>query len=997
MVKANDQTKRKVVDYADNSFVAFVHYGGKFIKNKGRLKFTGKQKKCYRGLSKEKWSMFAICALADDIGLKCCLDVYWKSEVGPFTMKNVHQLRNDSNVFNILESIPANENVHIYLADKADKEELSEELFEDCSEAEEVGEGVSDAVEKDTNVEEPATVDEDANVEESRKDAKEHDTTCNVEEAYETIVEDVNVEEPELVEDTNVEEPETVVEDVNIEESEKDANEHDAHDAAAENILEVEDVVEEDACSNEVGGGNTIAGDAEPAMVEEGESEMNEEEEDVDSGFFYSDSDVGEDEVAQADVSHTVVQNLEGLYGDWGTHANENENDNETDGKGEGSDSFHSVHGSDSDGHTCPEFNTDCDLENPKFKVVLVFPNKAILKEAINQYGRKIGISRFLTLMTNEDFEQFIKTFKDVHTCAKVMKNPNITCKFIAKTYLHKFLADRNYAPSSLKADAEADYVAILNSTKCLRARKLAIEMIDGSYKDQFKNLYDYLGELRETSPGTTNICQLDNRLFERVYICPQACKNDYKAGCRPIISLDGCFLKGPYIGWLLAAVGIDANDGIYPIAYAVVESEKFSAWYWFLSLLKDYLEILNSNQICFMSDRQKGLKEALDELFPDSEQRNCVRHIYTNFKTKETNRGKTLKDVLWKAARSTYVTQFTTTMNEMKAISKDAHDWFVDKAPSMWSKSHFSTRSKCDMLLNNLSECFNMVILEARDKPILTMLEIIRTKMMRRIVQKREEAEKYTGILYPRIQKKLDNQIQNSVTLLKLEMFVHCVSRCRPIYAGNFQYQVECGQGEQHVVNIQKYTCTCRRWDLTGIPCNHAISVINCNNMNVVSFVDPCYKDTQLSIYGHYICPIRGVNQWTKVEGMEPILPPVLRRPVGRPNKKRRLERDEVPTSRKLSKRGSKMTCTKCGKTGHNIRTCKGEIGGNKYLKKSAAFKAEVANKRQSKINPPTTSKPTFCRGQSQPPSVMNVRWMMTTQESYVSNPPAQASNAHD
>ncbi|KAL4302105.1 hypothetical protein GQ457_10G017080 [Hibiscus cannabinus] len=485
-----------------------------------------------------------------------------------------------------------------------------------------------------------------------------------------------------------------------------------------------------------------------------------------------------------------------------------------------------------------------------------------------------------------------------------------------------------------------------------------------------------------------------------------------------PIISLDGCFLKGPYIGWLLAAVGIDANDGIYPIAYAIVESDNFSAWYWFLSLLKDDLEILNSNQICFMSDRQKGLKEALDELFPDSEQRNCVRHIYTNFKTKETNRGKTLKDVLWEATRSTYVAQFTTAMNEMKAISKDAHEWFADKAPSMWSKSHFSTRSKCDMLLNILSECFNKVILEARDKPILTMLEIIRTKMMRRIVQMREEAEKYTEILCPRIQKKLDNQIQNSV-------------RCRPIYAGNFQYQVECGQGEQHVVNIQNYTCTCRRWDLTGIPCNHAISIINCNNMNVVSSVDPCYKkDTQLSIYGHYISPIRGVNQWTKVEGMEPILPPVLRRPVGIPNKKRRLERDEVPTTGKVSKRGSKMTCTKCGKTGHNIRTCKGKIGGNKYLKKSGSSRQRQGprhplmqklpirgNQKSIHQQPPSqhsagVSQPPpnqhsigqgqpppnqHSTGQSQPPSVMNVRWMMSTQESSVSNPPTQASNAHD
>ncbi|KAH1114729.1 hypothetical protein J1N35_008107 [Gossypium stocksii] len=35
--------------------------------------------------------------------------------------------------------------------------------------------------------------------------------------------------------------------------------------------------------------------------------------------------------------------------------------------------------------------------------------------------------------------------------------------------------------------------------------------------------------------------------------------------GCKPITSLDGCFLKGYYGGHLLSAVGIDANDCIYP------------------------------------------------------------------------------------------------------------------------------------------------------------------------------------------------------------------------------------------------------------------------------------------------------------------------------------------------------------------------------------------------------------------------------------------------
>ncbi|KAK8700239.1 hypothetical protein V6N13_018640 [Hibiscus sabdariffa] len=190
-------------------------------------------------------------------------------------------LRNDSDVFNILESIPTNQNVHIYLADKADRGEL----FEDSSEAEDVEE-------------------------ESREDAKEHNATCNVKEANETIVEDANVEEPKTVEDTNVEEPEIVVEDVNMklllnmQMNMMKIIQYMMHMIQHQKNIVEEDAVEEDAYSNEVGGGNTIAGDVEPEMIEEKESEMNEEEED----------DLGKDEVAHEDVSHRVVQNLEGLY-----------------------------------------------------------------------------------------------------------------------------------------------------------------------------------------------------------------------------------------------------------------------------------------------------------------------------------------------------------------------------------------------------------------------------------------------------------------------------------------------------------------------------------------------------------------------------------------------------------------------------------------------------------------------------------------------------------
>ncbi|KAK8559020.1 hypothetical protein V6N12_042308 [Hibiscus sabdariffa] len=41
-------------------------------------------------------------------------------------------------------------------------------------------------------------------------------------------------------------------------------------------------------------------------------------------------------------------------------------------------------------------------------------------------------------------------------------------------------------------------------------------------------------------------------------------------------------------------------------------------------------------------------------------------------------------------------------------------------------------------------------------------------------------------------------------------------------------------------------------------------------------------------------IKPIKGLFQWDPVTDMEPILPPIIRRPLGRPVKKRKLEPDE-------------------------------------------------------------------------------------------------------
>jgi hypothetical protein len=83
-------------------------------------------------------------------------------------------------------------------------------------------------------------------------------------------------------------------------------------------------------------------------------------------------------------------------------------------------------------------------------------------------------------------------------------------------------------------------------------------------------------------------------------------CNEGFRKACRPMIDVDGCFLKGRYGGQLLAAVGRDPNDNIYPIAIAVVEAETKDSWSWFLETLVGDLGPTDSTGWTFISDRKK-------------------------------------------------------------------------------------------------------------------------------------------------------------------------------------------------------------------------------------------------------------------------------------------------------------------------------------------------------------------------------------------------------
>ena len=56
--------------------------------------------------------------------------------------------------------------------------------------------------------------------------------------------------------------------------------------------------------------------------------------------------------------------------------------------------------------------------------------------------------------------------------------------------------------------------------------------------------------------------------------MCFKASIDDFKLGCRSFMGLDGCHLRSKYLGCLLSVTALDGNNGLFSIAFAIVEGE---------------------------------------------------------------------------------------------------------------------------------------------------------------------------------------------------------------------------------------------------------------------------------------------------------------------------------------------------------------------------------------------------------------------------------------
>ena len=243
------------------------------------------------------------------------------------------------------------------------------------------------------------------------------------------------------------------------------------------------------------------------------------------------------------------------------------------------------------------------------------------------------------------------------------------------------------------------------------------------------------------------------------------------------------------------------------------------------------------------------------------------------------------------------------------------------------------------------MCEVFNSKLEGGRDKPIITTLEYIREYMMKRLCNVQQIIDKCEGPLTPHATNLLEKIKRDASQYI-----------CQ--FNGAGKYQVAGPWMDQCVVNFNEKTCTCRRWEIIGIPCKHAVAAMwdmELNGQKVGSpeqLVHPTYwLQTWKEMYKVKIDPINGRGMWPISQCPTTLLPPKHHKQVGRPKKKRRKTKDELAArssnnGKKLTKKWMTVTCSKCKNRGHNARSCKGQ-GGESHSSKGAGKRKHENRKK--------------------------------------------------
>ncbi|XP_038972040.1 uncharacterized protein LOC120104627 [Phoenix dactylifera] len=504
-----------------------------------------------------------------------------------------------------------------------------------------------------------------------------------------------------------------------------------------------------------------------------------------------------------------------------------------------------------------------------------------------------------------------IKKMHCNHTCGgglQVRSHPKASKRWVSKIVKDQLQDMPLYKPSDIVKDIRRQYGVELPYHQAWHGKEVAMMDLYGNSRLSYERIRWYCDAIRQTNPGSIAEYETIDGRFRRLFICFHASLMGFIKGCRPLIFMDGTFIKHKDGGVLLGATSKDGNDDMFPIAYGVVDIECDENWEWFCRFLKEAIHSCteySGQQFTFMTDRHQGIIKSVPKYFPDSYHSYCIRHVKENFKNQvlvhyRAAERKSLINLLNAAAYTPRLTVFRKLIAKLTSEAPGATTFLLHAKPEHWANAVFPG-PRWGIMTSNVAESFNSWVLEARHLPVPQMVDHIRIQIMQMMHQRRNRGYSIQSQLCPDAEKVLQKNAEDGRRLA--------------VFTSNIMIYDVKDTNYSCKVDLHMCSCSCGEWRIFRMPCKHACACIEKDGRSLYQFTDNCFQAELYRVtYAEAISPIPDMEKPQSASEEIRILPPIRKTRPGRPKKKRRSS--QVESVRE-------MRCGRCGKVGHNRRTC--------------------------------------------------------------------------
>ncbi|XP_038975443.1 uncharacterized protein LOC103699943 [Phoenix dactylifera] len=232
-----------------------------------------------------------------------------------------------------------------------------------------------------------------------------------------------------------------------------------------------------------------------------------------------------------------------------------------------------------------------------------------------------------------------IKKLNSQHTCGgglHVRSHPKASKHWVSNIVKDKLQDMPLYRPTDIVKDIHREYGVELPYHQVWHGKEVAMKDLYGHRSKSYDRIRWYCKAIIETNPGSIAEYETIGGRFRCLFILFHASVMGFIRGCRPLIFMDGTFIKHKDGGVVLGATSKDANGGIFPIAYGVVDTETDDNWEWFCRILKEAIHNCSDyhgEQFTFMMDRHQEIIKSVPKYFPSSYHSYCFRNVKDNFK----------------------------------------------------------------------------------------------------------------------------------------------------------------------------------------------------------------------------------------------------------------------------------------------------------------------------------------------------------------------------